>query len=131
MTKRSELYIFLILILVLIVGGFVVKGLDTGTTAIVDDFLSCEEAGNPVMESYPRQCRHNDITYTEDLRISCTPEQRDVFCTQQYEPVCGLVNIQCITTPCDPVEEVFGNACTACSNSLVGSYVPGECTLGR
>jgi hypothetical protein len=31
-----------------------------------DDFLACEAAGNPVMESYPRQCRwENGTTVTE------------------------------------------------------------------
>ena len=30
----------------------------------VRNFLDCVEAGNPVMESYPRQCRHGEKTYT-------------------------------------------------------------------
>jgi len=34
---------------------------------VVTDFLSCAEAGNAVMESYPRQCRHGEVTYTEDI----------------------------------------------------------------
>ena len=30
--------------------------------------------------------------------------------TQTTEgPVCGKINVQCITTPCDPVEETFQN----------------------
>ncbi len=33
----------------------------------VDDFESCVAAGNPVMESYPRQCSHDDQTFTEEL----------------------------------------------------------------
>ncbi len=32
---------------------------------VVDDFESCVKAGNPVMESYPRQCTHNGVTYVE------------------------------------------------------------------
>lgn len=31
----------------------------------VTDFASCAAAGNPVMESYPRQCAANGVTYTE------------------------------------------------------------------
>jgi len=31
----------------------------------VSNFEECLQAGNPAMESYPRQCRHGDRTYTE------------------------------------------------------------------
>ncbi|MBT3405945.1 hypothetical protein HN419_02135 [Candidatus Woesearchaeota archaeon] len=33
----------------------------------VTNFEECVEAGNPVMESYPRQCRHGDDTFTEEI----------------------------------------------------------------
>lgn len=32
----------------------------------VTDFDSCVAAGNPVMESYPRQCNSNGVTYVEN-----------------------------------------------------------------
>jgi len=38
---------------------------DTHTEII--DFETCGEAGNPVMESYPRQCTHDNHTYTEEI----------------------------------------------------------------
>ena len=61
--------------------------------------------------------------------FTCTPEQRNAeVCAQIYQPVCATVNIQCITTPCDPIQETFPNACSACSNSLVPSYIAGECS---
>ncbi len=60
--------------------------------------------------------------------FTCTPEQRNAqVCAQIYQPVCATVNIQCITTPCDPIQETFSNACSACSNPLVSSYTAGEC----
>lgn len=31
----------------------------------INDFETCAAAGNPVMESYPRQCRHGEQTFTE------------------------------------------------------------------
>ncbi|MCK4589517.1 MAG: hypothetical protein KAT77_03680 [Nanoarchaeota archaeon] len=37
--------------------GFCVSG--------INDFESCVNAGYPAMESYPRQCRAGDVTYTE------------------------------------------------------------------
>jgi hypothetical protein len=66
-----------------------------------------------------------------DLAVTeCLPEQRDVdACIEIYQPVCGTVNVQCVTTPCDPAQETFANSCKACTNSLVSSYTKGECTI--
>lgn len=36
-------------------------------TDIVNNFEECVGAGNPVMESYPRQCRSGDKTFVEDV----------------------------------------------------------------
>ncbi len=68
-----------------------------------------------------------DIAVTE-----CLPEQRDVdACIEIYQPVCGTVIVQCVTTPCDPAQETFANSCKACTNSLVSSYTNGECTVDQ
>ena len=58
----------------------------------------------------------------------CQPSQRqgDV-CFALYDPVCAKVNIQCVTIPCDPVNQTFSNPCEACRNPLVESYTNGEC----
>ncbi|NOR84989.1 hypothetical protein GQ473_02635 [archaeon] len=97
----------------------------------VTDFESCAAAGYPIMESYPRQCRANEITYIEDISdriFECTTEQRNVdACIEIYQPVCGKVNVQCITTPCDPINQTYSNSCEACRNELVESYTLGEC----
>ncbi len=62
----------------------------------------------------------------------CLPEQRDVdACIEIYQPVCGTVNIQCVTTPCPPAQETFANSCKACTNSLVSGYTNGECTVNQ
>lgn len=34
---------------------------------VVTNFEECVAAGNPVMESYPRQCRHESVPYVEEL----------------------------------------------------------------
>lgn len=36
-----------------------------------------------------------------------------VMCTKEYKPVCGEVQVQCITAPCYPVVQTFGNRCEA------------------
>ena len=69
-----------------------------------------------------------DETTFNNASTNCAPEQRNVdACIEIYQPVCAKVNVQCVTTPCEPVEETFPNSCFACSNSLVESYIVGEC----
>ena len=47
--------------------------------AVVTNFEQCVGAGNPVMESYPRQCRHEGVTYVEELQelVDDTPTSAD------------------------------------------------------
>ncbi len=98
----------------------------------ITSFNECVAAGNPVMESYPRQCRAGSELFVEKVAqpgsLGCTAEMRkgDV-CTKIFKPVCAVVQIQCIRTPCSPVPESFSNACEACHNSLVSSYKEGAC----
>ena len=62
--------------------------------------------------------------------IDCLPEQRGVeACIEIYQPVCGQIQVECITAPCDPVKETFENLCKACTNSRVISYTEGECLI--
>ncbi len=44
---------------------------------------------------------------------ACSNIQITDFDECQGPPVCGKINVQCITTPCDPVEETFSNLCEA------------------
>jgi hypothetical protein len=60
--------------------------------------------------------------------IDCKAEQRNAdACIEIYQPVCGQLQVECITTPCDPIKETFSNSCKACSNTRVLSYTEGEC----
>lgn len=38
-----------------------------GCTNTIDSFQECANAGYPVMESYPRQCRADGQTFTEHI----------------------------------------------------------------
>ena len=102
----------------------------------IKNFEDCVSAGNAVMKSYPRQCQANGVTYVEEIvkeenvnnETLCNSEQRQAdVCAEIYQPVCAVVEIQCIKAPCDPVSQTFGNKCEACKNPLVKSYVNGEC----
>jgi hypothetical protein len=37
----------------------------------------------------------------------------DTFCTEEYQPVCGEIDVQCIKAPCPPVQETYPNSCYA------------------
>jgi hypothetical protein len=64
----------------------------------------------------------------ENKEIYCTINQRNAtVCMSLYAPVCGYVQVECITTPCDPVQETFPNSCVACLNENVLYYMGGEC----
>ncbi|MBR9698851.1 hypothetical protein GOV09_00135 [Candidatus Woesearchaeota archaeon] len=90
-------------------------------TTSVTNFEECLAAGNPAMESYPRQCRHGDQTFTEIIAESdshiCTAEEKAAeICTLDYTPVCGDNG------------RTYGNGCQACASGQIDSYVPGECS---
>lgn len=60
MNKRLIITLFVILAVALGVWW-----LGNRDVVAVTNFEECAEAGNPVMESYPRQCRHEGVTFTE------------------------------------------------------------------
>ena len=69
-----------IIIAVLIIVGFGVTWKLTKKEAPplrVTNFEECAKAGNPVMESYPRQCRHGDQTFIENIGNEL--EKRDLI----------------------------------------------------
>lgn len=63
--------------------------LPTQTKTLVTDFSSCVAAGNPIIESYPRQCRSDETTFTED--IGNTLEKSNLK-NPSYEEIIGFVN---------------------------------------
>jgi len=92
----------------------------------VDNFKECVAAGNPVMESYPRQCIHNNQTFIEIIENFCTGDIPDL-CMTLYEPVCGYQPVQCVTAPCPLNSKTFTNSCFACQDPEVLYWMPGEC----
>lgn len=80
-------------------------------TPTVTNFDECVAAGNPVMESYPRQCAHEGLTYTEVIATPPTPPTTE--CTGELAPVCGKYQVQCIKAPCPPLDTTYQNRCEA------------------
>lgn len=57
---------------------------------------------------------HATVTASGGATTSGSSESNSgTMCTADYTPVCGKVQVQCVTAPCDPVWETFSNACTA------------------
>ena len=51
------------------------------------------------------------VTATTLLNLTSLSQAHN--CTREYIPVCGLVQVQCFTTPCPPLLMDFSNACLA------------------
>jgi len=110
------------------------------TVADVTSFDECAAAGNAIMESYPAKCRAGDQLFVQEIvaerpsvePVVCTDAQKQAqMCTMEYVPVCGLVEVQCVTTPCNPIAQTFGNGCSACAQGNVASYTTGECEASQ
>ncbi|HII71211.1 TPA: hypothetical protein HA265_00470 [Candidatus Woesearchaeota archaeon] len=90
----------------------------------ITGFDECIAAGYPVMESYPRQCRAGDTTFTEAATIFCTDEQRQAEgCDMEYNPVCGEILLNTGET----TYMTFDDSCSACSAMKSIAYSPGIC----
>lgn len=65
----------------------------------------------------------------EPARQACEDPRPEV-CAQLYQPVCAErdTGVRCVTTPCDSTEpREYPNACEACGDARVLSYVVGPC----
>ncbi|MFA7298526.1 MAG: DUF333 domain-containing protein [Candidatus Absconditabacterales bacterium] len=63
-----------------------------------------------------------------NCEFAACPNEEPTVCTMEYAPVCASVAIQCITTPCDPIEQTFSNRCVMNQNKLATFLHDGECT---
>jgi hypothetical protein len=85
---------------------------------------------NGVCAGDEEQVPQDNNTDGERLAFTQCGEDRPEICTMEYNPVCAEVDtgIRCIKAPCPSTkQETFGSGCTACANSSVIGYWPGEC----
>jgi len=86
--------------------------------------LLCACSQAPVASDKPPPAREQPPV------VATCKEPRPQVCPQIYDPVCATrdTGIRCITAPCPSSElKTMGNACSACSDPKVSSYVKGEC----
>ena len=58
--------------------------------------------------------------------VASAATEDPIMCTMEYAPVCGTIQVQCITTPCEPVRQTFGNTCMAVAAKAT-DITTGEC----
>ena len=67
-TKTSTLIFILLCLAAVAAFLFYIASLGTGGQAAISNFDECAAAGNPIMESYPEQCRTPDgRTFVRDI----------------------------------------------------------------
>ena len=80
--------IILALILVLVAGGCIYYETFEGrNVSVIDSFETCVQEGYPVMESYPRQCKVDKITFTEEIKriseLEALTLAKNSICTEE------------------------------------------------
>ena len=64
--------------------------------------------------------------------VHACKEPRSKMCTKEYRPVCAAVDtgIRCFKAPCPSTKPITkSNACVACADKGVFSYVEGACEV--
>ncbi len=91
--------------------------------------FKCEEDREFFYDEEGCGCRK--INYNEETPEFLIPTEGGInadkiVCTEEYAPVCGKIEVQCIKAPCDPVKQTFSNKCFAKKSSAF-DVTEGEC----
>lgn len=101
--------VYLILFLLVLVSACSLK-----PQARIIDFESCVAAGNPVMETYPRQCRANGQNYVEIIKDNLN-NTNQVACDLMAKlcpdgSAVGRSGPNCEFAPCSEVNSIISEA---------------------
>jgi len=73
---------------------------------------------------------YNEQMVDEEISYTLTHFQKDkdnIACPEIYMPVCGKINIQCATTPCETIKKTFTSQCFLNANPNATYLKDGEC----
>lgn len=89
----------------------------------ISSFEECVEAGNPVMESYPRQCSTGNQTFTEQLSLQEQCENINSGTWIESAQECEGIN----ESTCTQLEGEFNSCASACRNDPNASVCTLQC----
>lgn len=116
--------------------------------SIPTNFKECAQAGNPILESYPRQCRDSftNRTFVENISIGGQRDEygclipagyswneKDQLCVREWtRESCPEQQEEFCTTVYEPVcglpdKQQYSNSCFACLNTPNIYFIEGEC----
>ena len=91
--------------------GFLIAGCGN-VTAVITNFDDCVKAGNPVMESYPRQCSTPEgEVFVEDVEIILEPEPVEICEDMCGDGICQEIVCMAIGCPCAETAESCPEDC--------------------
>ena len=93
--------------------------------------VSCESKRQSVIGVASMPIDQSVVTTHESLEQTQCKSPRSEMCTREFRPVCATrdIGVRCVTTPCPSTERVTkSNACTACADEKVFSYIAGACS---
>lgn len=136
--KGSKKFLVLSLIVVIVTAILVTVIITVSNQRKITSFAECVNAGYPVMESYPRQCKANDQIFTEIIEDSIIDTSNDYygfstegFCEASTDCVIAGCNSEICksqseeslysicTVPDKPVPSNLGYNCECISNQCV------------
>lgn len=117
------------------------RGIPTYLLLILTIALSACDAGNDPAPTTPNNLTPSPTTSpssdtqtsteTDPAEITTCDNPRPQLCTQDYNPVCAMVDtgVRCVRAPCPEASEwkTYSNACMACSDETAIGYKVGEC----
>lgn len=97
-------------------------------TPTVTNFDDCVAAGNPIMESYPRQCSHEGETFTEEIELPDLSDDCLSFENSKWLPEtneCEGIS----KDACDDLGGTYNECASACRNDPNAEICTMQCVI--
>lgn len=99
-------------------------GNNTTTSSITKKYVA---KGKEQCDALRFQCEVGKKPFFDEVGCGCEDDITSAeFCTEEYKPVCGELEVQCIRAPCPPIRQTYGNRCLA-EKENAKNIIEGEC----